>query len=104
MSQGVLILILLCVLVVGVGIVLSTFHAPRPSVFENPADPSLRCHRCDVPLHFLGERDFHEGPRWGVAGDLAELLVAKEGFDVYACPRCGSVEMFIAGVGERADA
>jgi len=58
------------------------------------------CPRCDVSLQFVGTRDFHEGTRWGVLGELGELFVNKERFDVYVCTRCGRVELFIDGIGE----
>jgi hypothetical protein len=50
----------------------------------------------------MGTRDFHEGKRWGMLGDLGELFVNKQRFDVYSCPRCGLVEFFIDGVGDAA--
>jgi len=61
---------------------------------------SVRCARCAVDMRFMGTKKFHEGPRWGALGDLGELFVKKETFDIYACPRCGVVEMFVDGVGE----
>jgi DNA-directed RNA polymerase subunit RPC12/RpoP len=63
------------------------------------ADP-MRCPRCDTELAFMGTRDFHEGTRWGALGDLGELFVNKQHFDVYVCNRCGRVEMFVDGIGE----
>jgi hypothetical protein len=60
----------------------------------------LSCPRCDCPLDYVGTKAFHEGPRWGFLGDLAELFVNKERFDVYCCPRCGRVEFFVKGIGE----
>ena len=33
-------------------------------------------------------------------GDLGELFVNRESFDVYCCGRCGRVELFIDGIGE----
>jgi hypothetical protein len=51
-------------------------------------------------MRFMGTKKFHEGTRWGVMGDLGELFVRKEAFDVYACPTCGVVEMFVDGIGE----
>lgn len=33
-------------------------------------------------------------------GDLDELFVNKETFDVYHCPHCGKVEFFVDGIGE----
>jgi hypothetical protein len=49
---------------------------------------------------YAGTKKFHEGTRWGVLGELGELFVNKEKFDVYFCPRCGKVEFFVDGVGE----
>jgi hypothetical protein len=63
---------------------------------------STTCLRCSGDLEFLGTREFHEGGRWGVLGDLAELFVNRERLDVYACPSCGHVEFFLDGVGEAA--
>ena len=62
-------------------------------------DPIV-CARCELPLEFVGTRDFHEGTRWGVLGELGELFVNKQSFDVFVCPRCGRVELFIDGIGE----
>jgi hypothetical protein len=60
----------------------------------------LSCARCAKPLEYVGTKRFHEGTRWGVLGELAELFVNKEHFDVYVCPRCGRVELFVDGIGE----
>ena len=60
----------------------------------------MACPRCETPLEFVGTRDFHEGTRWGALGELGELFVNKQRFDVYACPQCGRVELFIDGIGE----
>ncbi len=51
-------------------------------------------------MRYMGEKQFHEGRRYGLLGDIGELFVNKERFDVYACPRCGVVEFFVDGVGE----
>lgn len=34
-------------------------------------------------------------------GEIGELFVNKERFDVYVCERCGRVELFVDGVAER---
>ena len=60
----------------------------------------LQCPRCGVELQYVGTKKFHEGTRWGVLGELGELFVKKEHFDVYVCPRCGRVEFFVDGIGE----
>jgi hypothetical protein len=62
-------------------------------------DPIV-CPRCELKLEFVGTRDFHEGTRWGALGELGELFVNKQRFDVFVCPRCGRVELFIDGIGE----
>lgn len=62
------------------------------------ADP-LRCPRCPAKLAFIGTKKLHEGTRWGVLGDLAELFVNRESFDLYVCPRCGRVEFFVSDIG-----
>jgi len=53
------------------------------------------CLRCKIPLIFSGKFDFHEGPRIGALGNIFELFVNKEKFDLYVCPKCGKVEFFI---------
>jgi hypothetical protein len=63
-------------------------------------DP-MQCPRCEAPLDYVGTKAFHEGTRWGVLGELGELFVNKERFDVYVCKRCGRVELFIDGIGEQ---
>ncbi len=60
----------------------------------------LSCPRCEVPLDFVGTKKFHEGTRIGVFGELFELFQNREHFDVYVCPRCGRVELFVDGLGE----
>ena len=62
---------------------------------------SLDCLRCKQPLEHLGTKSFHEGTNWGFFGELGELFVKRDRFDVYACPRCGRVEFFVDGVGEQ---
>ena len=61
---------------------------------------NLACIRCNVTLTFNGTKRFMEGNNWGVFGELGELFVNKETFDVYHCPKCGKVEFFVDGVGE----
>jgi predicted RNA-binding Zn-ribbon protein involved in translation (DUF1610 family) len=59
-----------------------------------------KCSSCNLPLNFAGTKRFHEGARWGAFGDLGELFVNKEQFDVYFCPQCGKVDFFVDGIGE----
>ena len=73
--------------------------APSPSPAA-PADNPVICSACRLDLEFVGSRDFHEGTRWGVLGDLGELFVNKQRFDIYVCPRCRRVSLFVDGIGE----
>jgi len=60
----------------------------------------IHCPRCEQALTYMGTKKFHEGARWGALGDIGELFVHKEAFDVYCCPVCGRVEFFVDGIGE----
>ncbi|HVG39970.1 MAG TPA: hypothetical protein VM888_00065 [Chitinophagaceae bacterium] len=66
---------------------------------SNSLNPMM-CPRCNTDLKYVGTKAFHEGTRWGVLGELGELFVNKQRFDVYVCERCGRVELFIDGIGE----
>ncbi len=63
----------------------------------------MTCPRCDHGLEYVGTKKFHEGTRgWAFFfGELGELFVNREHFDVYVCPRCGRVELFVDGIGEQ---
>ena len=63
-------------------------------------DP-ISCARCNQALQYVGRKRFHEGTNWGVLGELGELFVKRQHFDVYVCPRCGRVEFFVDGIGEQ---
>ncbi|MBQ4877921.1 hypothetical protein J8M21_11960 [Pseudoalteromonas luteoviolacea] len=63
----------------------------------NASTAALCCLRCDIPLTFIGTKEFHEGMRWGVLGNLAEFFVNKEQLDMFACKHCAKVEFFLAG-------
>lgn len=55
---------------------------------------SLDCLRCQVELLFSGRYKFHEGTKMGILGNLFELFVNREAFDLYICPKCGKVEFY----------
>ena len=61
----------------------------------------MKCPRCETDLAYVGTKMFHEGTKWGWLGDLGELFVNREKFDVYVCNRCGRVELFVDGIGEQ---
>lgn len=56
--------------------------------------PTFECLRCKTPMNYRGSRSFHEGRRFGVLGDLFELLVNKEELHAFHCPNCKKVEFF----------
>jgi Zn finger protein HypA/HybF involved in hydrogenase expression len=56
---------------------------------------AIDCIRCGVKLLYSGYYQFHEGKRLGVLGNLFELFVNRESFDIYVCPKCGKVEFYV---------
>ena len=64
-------------------------------------DP-MKCPRCERTLEYAGTKLFHEGSRLApfLLDQVGELFVNREKFDLYVCPRCGRVELFIDGIGE----
>jgi DNA-directed RNA polymerase subunit RPC12/RpoP len=60
----------------------------------------MKCPRCETDLQYKGTKEFHEGPGGGFLSDFTELFMNKERFDVYVCPRCGRVELFVDGIGQ----
>ena len=61
---------------------------------ENAGGREINCLRCDVPLIYSGNYRFHEGAKFGLLGNLMELFVNRESFDLYVCPKCGKVEFY----------
>lgn len=66
----------------------------------DPVQAPINCVRCSRPLYFLGIREFHEGTRIGILGDLFEAFQHREELEMFACGSCGHVEFFVGGVGE----
>jgi len=56
---------------------------------------NIDCLRCLIPMQFKGRSDFHEGPLFGINNVLNEIFTRSEFYDLYFCPHCGKVEMFI---------
>lgn len=72
--------------------------APGSAPPPFPGRETLDCLRCDERMARVGTRRFHEGsplPRT-LLGAVGELMVNREAFEVFACPRCGKVEFFLA--------
>ena len=77
----------------------ATFSADSSA--KPPGDSrSLACLRCSAAMTFAGRKRFHEGTRaWPfLLGEIGELLVHRESFDLYACPSCGKIELFLEPV------
>ena len=55
----------------------------------------IECLRCNVSLVYSGEYKFHEGTRRGLLGNIFELFINREKFDLYTCPKCGKVEFYL---------
>lgn len=68
---------------------------------DAPPNKTVTCPRCQCDKQYLGTRRLREGAQFGIFGELAQVFVNREKFDVYACPQCGSVEFFVDGVGEK---
>jgi hypothetical protein len=68
---------------------------------DSRATDPLTCLRCRRPLDYVGRKRFHEGTNWGFFGEVGELFVKRQHFDLYVCPRCGKVELFVDGIGEQ---
>jgi hypothetical protein len=73
---------------------------PNPEDEDKPPVSNPRCGGCRIEQRFVGTKRFREGTNWGALGELGHLFEHSESFDVYVCPRCGHVDMFIDGVGE----
>ena len=58
----------------------------------------LSCLRCSQPMISLGLRRFHEGSQAApfLLGNLGELLVDRESFELFTCSACGEVEFFFS--------
>lgn len=69
---------------------------------EAQRDALRACLRCKTHLTFAGTRKFHHGGgRMDfLLGDLGELFVGRETYDVFFCPACGKVEFYVDGIGE----
>ncbi len=63
----------------------------------HPQERELDCLRCRQPMTSQGLMRFHEGSQAApfLLGGLGELLVRRQGFQVFACGGCGKVEFFL---------
>lgn len=61
----------------------------------NTQSRGISCVHCHIKMTFTGNFKFHEGTRLGFFGNLFELFVNRQSFDVYTCPKCGKVEFYL---------
>lgn len=61
---------------------------PLPEGDQLP-ERSLLCVRCDRPLEYLGVKI--------LPGDAGHLFENSEALEMYSCPKCGHVELFVGG-------
>lgn len=64
-----------------------------------------KCHSCNVELEFAAKASFRVGGTSGgwklLFGEWAELGENMLLFDIYVCPSCGRVELFVDEEGKR---
>ena len=72
-------------------------NAEASPATEPDAFPPHACLRCGKRMRSTGAIRLHEGTRaWPfLFGELGELLVNRERFEVFACEGCGKVEFFL---------
>ena len=70
---------------------------------KKESSTNISCIRCQTKMRYAGLKKFHEGTRgWAFwLGEWGELFVNREFYDVYVCPRCGKVELFLDGIGDK---
>ncbi|RPJ71045.1 MAG: hypothetical protein EHM24_13655 [Acidobacteria bacterium] len=56
--------------------------------------PALECLRCRAELRFI-DPESEGSPRWHWGGQRIPALDPDGGLAVYACPKCGHVELFM---------
>ena len=56
--------------------------------------PPRECIRCRVDMRFLGTRAVQTAD-WLAVGEVREVVADGASFDLYLCPECARVEMFL---------
>jgi Zn finger protein HypA/HybF involved in hydrogenase expression len=64
-----------------------TGEPPASTELESAHVQPLGCLRCRTQLQFIGTKSFYE----------RGFVLAPDLFDLYACPRCGHVELVVSG-------
>ncbi|MCX6545981.1 MAG: hypothetical protein NTV05_16420 [Acidobacteria bacterium] len=78
------------------------FLAPEEAVVqpEDGDEPPARnpmCLRCEVPQRYLGARWFRQAADAGALTEHKPMFEINQSFDMYVCPGCGHVDMYVGG-------
>lgn len=57
------------------------------------------CLRCHEEMTFLKREKLQLGQTGALLGDWPNILAGSLETEIYYCPRCGKIEMFMPGVG-----
>ena len=55
----------------------------------------LSCLRCGTKMDFLGNEDIQLGHHSLIFGDLGNLLAGSISADIYVCPNCKKIELYL---------
>jgi hypothetical protein len=59
------------------------------------AAPEVECLRCNVPLRLLDSDAGRVAADWAGIRGFRSLVELSGSFDVYVCPQCGHVDLFV---------
>jgi hypothetical protein len=59
------------------------------------AAPAVECLRCNVPLRLLDSDPGQVAVGWTGIRGFRSLVELSDSFDVYVCPQCGHVDLFV---------
>jgi rubrerythrin len=69
----------------------SATSEPEEGQADGAALPAPECIRCHVEMRYRGTRT--------VLGEVGHLFENSDAFDVYVCPQCGHVDLFVNEIG-----
>lgn len=74
--------------------------APPPTV-QVAAAPTISCGACHVGLSLVGTQPLRSTGANEPFGALGGLFADCDRLDVYVCPRCGRIELFVEGLSQQ---
>ena len=57
----------------------------------------VNCVRCDVALNFFRKEKIQLGQTGYILGDWPNLIAGALEVEMYCCPKCGKIELFMPG-------